>query len=206
MTVAPLRSASSTCSSILAATGSLLSGPIVVASSNGSPRCTSACMRASSFSTNSSRTASCTSSRSPGVQLWPAQKRQALTAAAAAASTSASSSTTSGPLPPISSSSAFPAARSAIRSPVAVEPMKPTTAVAGCATSSSPTSGPGPSTKLKTPVGSSASATHCASRPEQTAVLGAGVQTTVLPAASAGAAISAGIVYGQFHGVTTATG
>ena len=38
------------------------------------------------------------------------------------------------------------------------------------------------------------------------AVLGAGVQTTVLPTASAGATISAGIVYGQFHGVTTATG
>jgi hypothetical protein len=37
-------------------------------------------------------------------------------------------------------------------------------------------------------------------------VLGAGVHTTVLPAASAGATISAGIVYGQFHGVTTATG
>src|SRR3954468_18383110 len=85
MTVAPLRSASSTCSSILAATGSLLSGPIVVASSNGSPRCTSACMRASSFSTNSSRTASCTSSRSPAVQLWPAHKKQVLTAGGGAA-------------------------------------------------------------------------------------------------------------------------
>ena len=36
-------------------------------------------------------------------------------------------------------------------------------------------------------------------------MLGAGVHTTVLPAASAGATISAGIVYGQFHGVTTAT-
>jgi hypothetical protein len=46
---------------------------------------------------------------------------------------------------------------------------------------------------------------HSASSPEQTAVLGAGFQTTVLPAASAGASSSAGIVYGQFHGVTTAT-
>ena len=32
---------------------------------------------------------------------------------------------------------------------------------------------------------------------------GAGTQTTVLPAASAGAKTSAPIVYGQFHGLTT---
>ncbi len=61
-------------------------------------------------------------------------------------------------------------------------------------------------TKLNTPCGRSASATHRASSPEHIAVLNAGVQATVLPAASAGATISAGIVYGQFHGVTTATG
>jgi hypothetical protein len=83
--------------------------------------------------------------------------------------------------------------------------MKPTAAVPGLDTSSSPTTGPGPSTKLKTPGGRSASATHSASSAEQTVVEGAGVQVTVLPAASAGATISAGIVYGQFHGVTTAT-
>ena len=84
--------------------------------------------------------------------------------------------------------------------------MKPTATVPGLTTSSSPTTGPGPRTKLKTPGGRSASATHSASSPEQTAVLGAGVHTTVLPTASAGATISAGIVYGQFHGVITATG
>ena len=38
-----------------------------------------------------------------------------------------------------------------------------------------------------------------------TDVLGAGAHTTVLPAASAGAMTCAGIVYGQFHGVMTAT-
>ena len=88
----------------------------------------------------------------------------------------------------------MPAARSAIRRPVAVEPMKPTATVPGLATSSSPTTAPGPVTKLKTPGGRSASATHSASSAEHTAVLGAGVHTTVLPAASAGATISAGIV------------
>ncbi len=36
-------------------------------------------------------------------------------------------------------------------------------------------------------------------------MLGAGVQTTALPQASAGAISSAGIVYGQFHGVITPT-
>ena len=127
-------------------------------------------------------------------------------AASAAAPTSASSSTTSGPLPPISSSSVLPAARWAIFRPVAVEPMKPTATVSGCETIASPATGPSPGTKLNTPGGRSASAKHSASRPEHTLVLGAGVQTTVLPTASAGATISAGIVYGQFHGVTTATG
>jgi hypothetical protein len=100
----------------------------------------------------------------------------------------------------------LPAAREAICRPVAVEPMKPTATVPGFETISSPTTGPGPRTKLKTPGGRSASATHSARSPEQTTVEGAGVQTTVLPTASAGATISAGIVYGQFHGVTTATG
>ena len=57
----------------------------------------------------------------------------------------------------------------------------------GFDTSSSPTTEPGPSTKLKTPAGRSASATQPASSPEQTAVIEAGVQTTVFPAASAGA-------------------
>ncbi len=88
----------------------------------------------------------------------------------------------------------MPAARRATVSPVAVEPVKPTAWVPGLTASSSPTSGPGPSTKLNTPGGKSASATHSASRPEQTAVDGAGVQTTQLPHASAGASTSAGIV------------
>ena len=140
------------------------------------------------------------------MQLWPAHRKQATIAASAAASRSASSSTTSGPLPPISSSSDLPAARCAIRLPVAVEPMKPTAATSGCDTISSPATGPSPGRKLNTPGGSSASSTHAASRPEQTAVLGAGFQTTVFPEASAGATSSAGIVYGQFHGVTIATG
>ena len=62
---------------------------------------------------------------------------------------------------------------------------------------------PGPVTKLKTPGGRSASTTHSASAMPAIAVVDAGVQTTVFPQASAGAISSAGIVYGQFHGVIT---
>ena len=57
----------------------------------------------------------------------------------------------------------------------------------------------------KTPAGSSASTTHSASFTAQIEVDEAGAQTTALPAASAGASSSAGIVYGQFHGVITPT-
>src|SRR5204862_227140 len=66
-----------------------------------------------------------------------------------------------------------------------------------------PTTAPGPVTRLRTPGGRSASATHSASATAAIAVVEAGVQTTVFPQASAGAISSAGIVYGQFHGVMT---
>ena len=111
--------------------------------------------------------------------------------------------TTTGPLPPSSSTAALPAAASATLRPVSVEPMKPTPCVPGLRAISSPTTEPGPVTRLKTPGGRSASATHAASAAPQTAVVDAGVQTTVLPEASAGAISSAGIVYGQFQGVMT---
>ena len=60
-------------------------------------------------------------------------------------------------------------------------------------------------TRLNTPGGRSASATQRASATAQIAVDGAGVQTTVFPQANAGASSSAGIVYGQFHGLITPT-
>jgi hypothetical protein len=88
----------------------------------------------------------------------------------------------------------LPAAWRETINPVSVEPVNATAWVPGLAASSSPTSGPGPSTKLKTPGGRSASAMHSASTPEHTAVEGAGVQATVFPHASAGASTSAGIV------------
>ncbi len=128
------------------------------------------------------------------MQLWPAHKKQAVSVASTAASTSASSSTTTGPLPPISSSAALPAAAWPTSRPVAVEPMNATPSVPGLRAISSPTTGPGPVTRLNTPGGRSASAMQRASATAQTAVDGAGVQTTALPHASAGATSSAGIV------------
>src|SRR5215831_4608422 len=112
---------------------------------------------------------------------------------------------TIGPLPPSSSSCVFPALLVATAPPVWTEPTNPTPATSGCETTASPTTGPGPETKLKTPEGRSASAMISVSSAQHAVVLGAGTQTTVLPAASAGAKISAPIVYGQFHGLTTPT-
>ncbi len=88
----------------------------------------------------------------------------------------------------------MPAAACATSRPVAVEPMNATASTPGFAAISLPTSGPGPVTRFSTPGGRSASATHPASAIADTDVDGAGVQTTVLPDASAGAISSAGIV------------
>src|SRR5919202_5356741 len=83
--------------------------------------------------------------------------------------------------------------------------MNATACVPGFTATSSPTSPPGPVTRLKTPAGRSASTRHSASATAETDVVGAGTQTTAFPDASAGASASAGIVYGQFHGVITPT-
>src|SRR5580692_557582 len=200
---APPATAPAMCRSNLAAVASLFSGPIVVRGSNGSPSRTLDLVAATTRSVNSARTAACTRNRSPAVQLWPAHRYAASRAAAVASSRSASSSITIGPLPPSSSSCALPAARAATWLPVSTEPTKPTPATPGCPTRASPTTGPGPGTKLKTPAGIPVWAITSARTAQHAVVDGAGTQTTVLPAAIAGANTSAPIVYGQFHGLTT---
>src|SRR5579859_3374042 len=116
---------------------------------------------------------------------------------------SASPNTIIGPLPPSSSITCLPAARRATDAPVTVEPTKPTPSTRGWPATSSPTSGPGPVTRFTAPGGRSASVLHDTSATEITLVDGAGVQTTVLPPASAGAMSSVAIVRGQFQGVIT---
>ena len=162
-------------------------------------------MAATTRSVNSARTEACTRNRSPAVQLWPAHRYAASSAASAARSRSASSRITIGPLPPSSSSCVLPAARAATSPPVATDPMKPTAATPGCPASASPATGPGPGRKLNTPSGVPSAAMIPASTAQHALVLGAGTQTTALPAASAGAKSSAPIVYGQFHGLITPT-
>src|ERR671936_906380 len=83
--------------------------------------------------------------------------------------------------------------------------MNPTALVPGFEATSSPTTGPRPVTMLNTPAGRSASTMHSVNATAQIAVVGAGVHTTAFPAARAGATISPGIVYGQFHGLITPT-
>src|SRR5919108_3111415 len=202
---APRSRASATWRTVFSTVASLFKGPSVVSSSNGSPSRIRFSTAAVSRPTKSSCTSRWTSSRSAAVQLWPALRKQASSVAATAASRSASSSTTSGPLPPISRSTSLPAARSATRCPVAIDPMNPTADVPGFAATSSPTTGPGPVTMLNTPGGRPASTMHSASFTAHTDVVGAGTHTTAFPAARAGATISAGIVYGQFQGVITPT-
>ena len=116
----------------------------------------------------------------------------------------ASPNTIIGPLPPSSSITCLPAARRATDPPVAVEPTKPTPSTSGWPATSSPTSAPGPVTRLTAPGGRSASAMHSMSATEITLVEDAGVQTTVLPPARAGAISSVAMVSGQFQGVITA--
>ena len=64
---------------------------------------------------------------------------------------------------------------------------------------------PGPTTTLTTPSGTPASRAICANRSAVSGVSSAGLSTTVLPAASAGASFQAAIASGKFHGVIRPT-
>src|SRR5438132_195344 len=91
-----------------------------------------------------------------------------------------------------------------IRRPTSVEPVNATLSTSSLETSSSPAAAPGPERTLTTPSGMPAS-TH--SRPIANVVNGvyeAGLTTTVLPAAMAGAIFHAAIWMGKFHGVIPA--
>ena len=110
-------------------------------------------------------------------------------------------------LPPSSSVSRFTwsAQPRMIRLPTSVEPVKQIFRTAGWVTNRSPTTLPGPGMTVNTPAGSPACS---ASSPRRIAVSGvssAGLSTTVLPAASAGAKPQPAIGIGKFHGTITPT-
>ena len=89
--------------------------------------------------------------------------------------------------------------------PTSVEPVNVILSTAGWRTNAAPATEPGPGSTLNTPGGSPASS---ASWPMRTAVSGvsaAGLSTTQLPAASAGAAFQPTMIIGKFHGMIAPT-
>src|SRR5579884_3220474 len=92
--------------------------------------------------------------------------------------------------------------------PTSVEPVKAILSTPGCATSAAPVA-PSPVTTFTTPGGRSHSSQISARTSAVSGVVSAGLRTTVLPQASAGASFHAAISSGKFHGTiepTTPTG
>jgi hypothetical protein len=92
-----------------------------------------------------------------------------------------------------------------IRLPTAVDPVKTTLRTCGWVTSRSPASAPVPGTTCSTSSGRPASTASSCRRSAVSGVCSAGLSTTVLPAASAGAKPHAATGIGKFHGTITAT-
>jgi hypothetical protein len=125
-----------------------------------------------------------------------------LTMPSTAWSSGASSKTMFAALPPSSRVSALlvPATPFAIFLPISVEPVNATLSTSGFSTSAIPTS-PGPGTMFTTPGGRSAWRQTSAKSSALSGVVEAGLRTTVLPAARAGATFHASINNGKFHGM-----
>ena len=89
--------------------------------------------------------------------------------------------------------------------PTSVDPVKTILRTSGCETKRSPTTEPLPGITMKTSSGSPASRASSARRIAVSGVSSAGLSTTVLPAASAGAKPQPAIGIGKFHGTMTPT-
>src|SRR3954471_13413912 len=159
--------------------------------------------RAATPSTISSYSGACTSRREPAVQRWPLSVKIWATAASIPPSASQSANTTTGDLPPSSTEQrlSVPAALAITVRPVVVSPVKQTSWTPACATSAAPAVSPKPCTTLNTPGGSSASASTSASLVAVSGDHSAGLSTTVLPAASAGAIRQVESISGAFQGM-----
>ena len=94
-----------------------------------------------------------------------------------------------------------PATVRAIALPTSVEPVNATLSTSGWPTMARPVS-PAPVTMLTTPGGRSACWQISANSNAVSDVVSAGLSTTVLPHASAGAIFQASISSGKFHGIT----
>eukprot|EP01139_Manchomonas_bermudensis_P024366 Amastigsp_a842540_113.p4 type:complete len:153 gc:universal Amastigsp_a842540_113:990-532(-) len=123
-----------------------------------------------------------------------------------AESRSAESKTMNGDLPP-SSSEIFlpePARRRRRSRPMGVEPVKATLSTSGWSARTEPAR-PEAVTTLMTPAGTPASAQISAKRSAERRVFDAGLMTTVLPIARAGATFQPRIMSGKFQGMMPAT-
>ena len=89
--------------------------------------------------------------------------------------------------------------------PVATEPVNVTPLTRGSVVITGPTTEPRPSTRLSAPLGRPARCRMSTSSYAEPGTSSAGLKTTVLPNASAGAIFHAGMAIGKFHGVITET-
>ena len=110
-------------------------------------------------------------------------------------------------LPPSSRVTAFTcSAQPAItRLPTSVDPVKTTLRTSSWVTKRSPTTEPLPGSTVSTCSGSPASSASSPIRIAVRGVISAGLSTTVLPAASAGAKPHPAMGIGKFHGTITPT-
>ena len=120
-----------------------------------------------------------------------------------ALSRSQSANTRLAPFPPISKLTRFSVGEQAfmMARPVFDSPVKVTRSTSGCVVNASPASpGPNPCTTFNTPGGKPASTASSASRVHVPGVCSAGLRTTVLPNASAGATFHVASISGKFQG------
>ncbi len=133
-----------------------------------------------------------TSIRVSAEQVCPELIQQPNRPAGIAEARSASSNMMLADLPPSSSDTffTFSAASCITRLPARVEPVNDTASTSGCDARASPTTGPTPVTRLNTPGGNPISSMMSASANALSGATSLGFNTTVQPAAMAGATFS----------------
>ena len=141
----------------------MISAPIVVSGSKGSPSVTPFAASARP-ETTSSYSARATSTRVPAAQISPWLPRKPIATAGSTLAMSASASTSWGDLPPSSSviRRKSPAQRIAISRPTSGLPVKLILSTPGWATSAAPATGPRPGITLTVPPGKPASSISAA--------------------------------------------
>src|SRR5215208_820517 len=97
------------------------------------------------------------------------------------------------------------AAALATPAPTRPDPVKLTARTSAAAMSAGPIACPVPTSTLNTPGGNPAAVAHSARNNAERDADSAGLSTTVLPNANAGAAFHSGMAIGKFQGVMSAT-